>query len=165
TDRPFHDGPDNSADNHRADDNGADDGAHDDGTLHDRADDDRSGHTPDDDRAAHDHRADDDGAGDGADHDRQHDDDHPRHHVRALYYGTYDPEHPRNVNAIAALREAGVEVVERQASVRRTGVRGALSVFAAESRLLAPRHRDFDVLIVGYPGHFDVPRARRLAGT
>ena len=45
TDRPFHDGPDNSADNHRADDNGADDGAHDDGTLHDRADDDRSGHT------------------------------------------------------------------------------------------------------------------------
>jgi Glycosyl transferases group 1 len=85
--------------------------------------------------------------------------------VRALYYGTYDPEHPRNVNAIAALRDAGVEVVERQASVRRTGVRGALSVFGAESRLLVPRHRDFDVLIVGYPGHFDVPRARRLAGT
>jgi Glycosyl transferases group 1 len=84
--------------------------------------------------------------------------------VRALYYGTYDPEHPRNVNAIAALRDAGVEVIERQASVRRTGVRGALSVLAAESRLLVPRHREFDVLIVGYPGHFDVPRARRLAG-
>lgn len=84
--------------------------------------------------------------------------------MRALYYGTYDPEHPRNVNAIAALRDAGVEVIERQASVRRTGVRGALSVFAAETRLLVPRHRDFDVLIVGYPGHFDVPRARRLAG-
>jgi len=85
--------------------------------------------------------------------------------MRALYYGTYDPEHPRNVNAIAALRDAGVEVVERQATVRRTGVRGAMNVFAAESRLLVPRHRDFDVLIVGYPGHFDVPRARRLAGT
>jgi hypothetical protein len=84
--------------------------------------------------------------------------------VRALYYGTYDREHPRNVNAIAALRDAGVEVIERQASVRRAGVRGALSVFAAESRLLVPSRAEFDVLIVGYPGHFDVPRARRLAG-
>jgi hypothetical protein len=83
--------------------------------------------------------------------------------VKVLYYGTYDPEHPRNVNAIAALREVGVEVVERQASVRRSSVRGALSVLAAESRLLMPRRGEFDVLIVGYPGHFDVPRARRLA--
>ena len=83
--------------------------------------------------------------------------------MRALYYGTYDPEHPRNVNAIAALRDAGVEVIERQATIRRTGVRGALGVFAAESRLLVPKRRDFDVVIVGYPGHFDVPRARRLA--
>jgi hypothetical protein len=83
--------------------------------------------------------------------------------VKVLYYGTYDPAHPRNVNAIAALREAGVDVVERQASVRRGGVRGALSVLAAESRLLVPRRGDFDVVIVGYPGHFDVPRARRLA--
>jgi glycosyltransferase involved in cell wall biosynthesis len=37
-------------------------------------------------------------------------------------------------------------------------------VFGAEWRLLAPRRRDFDVVIVGYPGHFDVPRARRFAG-
>ena len=27
-----------------------------------------------------------------------------------------------------------------------------------------PRRRDFDAVIVGYPGHFDVPRARRVAG-
>jgi hypothetical protein len=85
--------------------------------------------------------------------------------VRALYFGTYDPEHPRNVNAIAALRDAGVEVVERQASVRRSGFRGAFSVLGAESKLMLPRRGDFDVVIVGYPGHFDVPRARRIAGS
>jgi hypothetical protein len=83
--------------------------------------------------------------------------------VRALYFGTYDRDHPRNVNAIAAMRAAGVDVAERSASVRGTGVRGAASVFAAETRLLRPRRGDFDVVIVGYPGHFDVPQARRLA--
>ena len=83
--------------------------------------------------------------------------------MRALYFGTYDRTHPRNVNAIAALRSVGVEVEERQVSVRRSGLLGALSVFAAEVRLLAPRKRDFDVVIVGYPGHFDVPRARRIS--
>jgi hypothetical protein len=83
--------------------------------------------------------------------------------VKALYFGTYDRDHPRNVNAIAAMRNAGVEVVERSAAVRGTGVRGAASVLTAETRLLRPRRGDFDVLIVGYPGHFDVPHARRLA--
>jgi hypothetical protein len=84
--------------------------------------------------------------------------------VRALYFGTYDRAHPRNVNAIAALRATGVEIVERQASIRGRGARGTLSVLGAETKLLAPRRRDFDVVIVGYPGHFDVPRARRVAG-
>jgi glycosyltransferase involved in cell wall biosynthesis len=83
--------------------------------------------------------------------------------VKALYFGTYDRDHPRNVNAIAALRTAGVEVVERQAPIRGHGVTGALSVFGAETRLLAPKRGDFDLVIVGYPGHFDVPRARRIA--
>jgi glycosyltransferase involved in cell wall biosynthesis len=84
--------------------------------------------------------------------------------VRALYFGTYDRGHPRNVNAIAALRATGVEIIERQASIRGRGTRGTLSVLRAETRLMAPRRRDFDVVIVGYPGHFDVPRARRVAG-
>ena len=83
--------------------------------------------------------------------------------MKALYFGTYDRDHPRNVNAIAAMREAGVEVVERSAAVRGRGVRGAASVLTAETRLLRPRRGDFDVVIVGYPGHFDVPHARRLA--
>src|SRR5439155_6121019 len=36
-------------------------------------------------------------------------------------------------------------------------------VLGAETRLLRPRGDDFDLVIVGYPGHFDVPQARRLA--
>jgi glycosyltransferase involved in cell wall biosynthesis len=83
--------------------------------------------------------------------------------VRALYFGTYDREHPRNVNAIAAMSAAGVEVTERQVPIRRGGLLGALSVFGAETKLSTPRRRAFDVVIVGYPGHFDVPRARRVA--
>ena len=84
--------------------------------------------------------------------------------MRALYFGTYDREHPRNVNAIAAMRAAGVDIVERSVAVRGPGVLGVLSVASAETRLLGPRRHEFDVVIVGYPGHFDVPRARRVAG-
>ena len=83
--------------------------------------------------------------------------------MRALYFGTYDRGHPRNINAIAAMTAAGVDITERQVPIRRGGLRGALDIFAAETRLGAPRRRAFDVVIVGYPGHFDVPRARRVA--
>jgi hypothetical protein len=83
--------------------------------------------------------------------------------VRALYFGTYDRAHPRNVNAIAAMSAAGVEVTERQVPIQRGGLLGALSVFGAETKLSVPKRRAFDVVIVGYPGHFDVPRARRVA--
>lgn len=90
--------------------------------------------------------------------------------MRALYFGTYDREHPRNINAIAAMSAVGIEVTERSARVRHGGLLGALSVFGAEAKLSTPslttgRRRDFDVVIVGYPGHFDVPRARRVAHT
>ncbi len=85
--------------------------------------------------------------------------------MRILYFGTYDREHPRNVNAIAALRDSGVEVVERHTQLGRGGLRGTLDVFLAETRLSTPGRRGADALIVGYPGHFDVPRARRLAGS
>jgi hypothetical protein len=83
--------------------------------------------------------------------------------VRVLYFGTYDRAHPRNSNAIAAMRGAGIEVLERSAPVRGRGLSGLLSVLKAETRLSVPRHADADVVIVGYPGHFDVPRARRVA--
>lgn len=84
--------------------------------------------------------------------------------MRALYFGTYDRDHPRNLNAIAAMRSAGIDVTERSVAVHGTGLLGAISVASAETRLLWPRRHPFDVVIVGYPGHFDVPRARRLAG-
>ena len=72
---------------------------------------------------------------------------------------------------ISCLRGAGVEVIERHASVweRRRhkyslGVGAALRVGAAEAGLvLRGRRERFDAMIVGYPGHFDLPVARRIA--
>jgi glycosyltransferase involved in cell wall biosynthesis len=72
---------------------------------------------------------------------------------------------------IACLRGAGVEVVERHAGVwehRRhkwsLGPGAALRIAIAETRLLFGSRRErFDAVIVGYPGHFDVPAARRIA--
>lgn len=91
--------------------------------------------------------------------------------MRALYFGTYERDYPRNAQVISCLRGAGVEVVERHVSVweRRehnwaAGPGAAARVALAEARLALPRRRDFDVVLVGYPGHFDMPRARRVAG-
>jgi len=72
---------------------------------------------------------------------------------------------------IACLRGAGVEVVERHASVweqRRhkwsVGLGAAVRIGIAETRLLfGGRREHFDAVVVGYPGHFDVPAARRVA--
>jgi glycosyltransferase involved in cell wall biosynthesis len=91
--------------------------------------------------------------------------------VRVLYFGTYERTYPRNAQVISCLRGAGVEVIERHAPVwegRRdnwaarwgTGLR----LILAEAKLWWPRRDSFDAVVVGYPGHFDVPRARRAAG-
>ncbi len=72
---------------------------------------------------------------------------------------------------ISCLRGAGVEVVERHADVwdRRRhkwslGLAAAVRIGLAETRLLFGGRRErFDAVIVGYPGHFDVPAARRVA--
>jgi glycosyltransferase involved in cell wall biosynthesis len=72
---------------------------------------------------------------------------------------------------ISCLRGVGVEVVERHASVweRRRhkfslGLGAALRVGLAEAGLvLRGRRERFDAMIVGYPGHFDMPAARRIA--
>jgi glycosyltransferase involved in cell wall biosynthesis len=91
--------------------------------------------------------------------------------VRVLYFGTYERDYPRNAQVISCLRGAGVDVVERHApvwegsrdnwSARTTkGLRLAL----AEARLWWPPRGEYDLVIVGYPGHFDMPRARRAAG-
>ena len=90
--------------------------------------------------------------------------------MRVLYFGTYERDYPRNAQVISCLRGAGVEVVERHARVweRRRhkwslGLGSALRVAGAETALLFGRKGSFDAIIVGYPGHFDMPAARRIA--
>jgi len=91
--------------------------------------------------------------------------------LRILYFGTYERDYPRNAQVISCLRGAGAEVIERHASVwerRRhnwsVGLGAAARVGIAETRLLlGTRGERFDAVIVGYPGHFDVPAARRIA--
>ena len=91
--------------------------------------------------------------------------------MRILYFGTYERDYPRNAQVISCLRRAGVEVVERHASLweRRRhkwsiGIGAMLRVAVAETALILRGHREhFDAVIVGYPGHFDMVAARRIA--
>lgn len=72
---------------------------------------------------------------------------------------------------VACLRRAGVHVVEQHVPVWEgrhetwnAGVTTALRLATAEARLLARRGTpDVDAVIVGYPGHVDMPFARRIA--
>ena len=91
--------------------------------------------------------------------------------MRVLYFGTYERDYPRNAEVMSALRGAGVEVIERHTPVwegrrdnwaARWGL--ALKLGVAELRLRFSPRDSFDAIVVGYPGHFDVPRARRIAG-
>jgi glycosyltransferase involved in cell wall biosynthesis len=91
--------------------------------------------------------------------------------MRALYFGTYERDYPRNAQVISCLRGAGVDVFERHAGVWegkrdsfRAGLGSAARLAAAELQLLRRPKDHFDVVLVGYPGHFDLPAARRAAG-
>ena len=91
--------------------------------------------------------------------------------MRVLYFGTYERDYPRNAQVIAALRGSGVEVLERHVSVWdrhahkwHAGAGAAIRLVLAEARLLRRPREDFDAVIVGYPGHLDLPAARRAAG-
>ncbi|HYX89186.1 MAG TPA: glycosyltransferase [Gaiellaceae bacterium] len=90
--------------------------------------------------------------------------------MRVLYFGTYERGYPRNAQVISCLRRAGVEVIERHAGVWegrreswRAGAGTVLRLAAAELRLLRRPTQLFDAVIVGYPGHLDLPAARRAA--
>jgi glycosyltransferase involved in cell wall biosynthesis len=89
--------------------------------------------------------------------------------VRILYFGTYERRYPRNAQVISCLRRAGVEVVERHVPLWegehkwRTGVSVLPKLMLAEARLFRRRDAEADAVIVGYPGHFDLPAARRAA--
>jgi glycosyltransferase involved in cell wall biosynthesis len=91
--------------------------------------------------------------------------------VRVLYFGTYERSYPRNAQVISCLRRAGVEVTERHEAVWEgqehkfgAGAGAALRLAAAELRLLRGGDALFDAVVVGYPGHLDLPAARRTAG-
>jgi glycosyltransferase involved in cell wall biosynthesis len=90
--------------------------------------------------------------------------------LRVVYFGTYERRYPRNAQVIAALRRAGVEVREHHEPVWehreqkwRVGVGILPRLALAEARLLRAKPSDEDAVIVGYPGHFDLPAARRFA--
>jgi glycosyltransferase involved in cell wall biosynthesis len=91
--------------------------------------------------------------------------------VRVLYFGTYERDYPRNAQVIAALRGAGVEVLERHVPLWegrtdkwRAGARALARLGPAQAHLFRRPANDFDALIVGYPGHLDLAAARRVAG-
>ena len=90
--------------------------------------------------------------------------------MRVLYFGTYERDYPRNAQVISCLRRAGVEVSERHVAVweeRRdnwsAGIGAAGRLGLAELELLRRPPDDFDAVLVGYPGHFDLPAAKRAA--
>ncbi len=90
--------------------------------------------------------------------------------MRVLYFGTYERDYPRNAQVISALRRVGVEVVERHVGVWEgsrqnwsAGPVAATRLALAELRLLRRPREEFDAVLVGYPGHFDLPAARRAA--
>lgn len=71
---------------------------------------------------------------------------------------------------ISCLRAAGADVVERHVGVWEggrsnwsAGPTTALRLVAAEARLLRRPRERFDAIVVGYPGHLDLPAARRAA--
>lgn len=90
--------------------------------------------------------------------------------MKVTYFGTYERAYPRNAQVISCLRAAGVEVEEEHVAVWddlrhgwSAGAGSALRLAAAEAQLFARRADDADALVVGYPGHLDLPAARRAA--
>ena len=70
---------------------------------------------------------------------------------------------------ISCLRRAGADVREHHVSTWSAehkwaaGLGAAARLAVAETKLLRRPPQDFDALIVGYPGHFDLPAAHRAA--
>ncbi len=88
--------------------------------------------------------------------------------MKALYFGTYDRASPRNTQVVSCLRGAGVEVAELHREVWERhnwslGLGQLARVLRAERDLAREAENEADVVLVGYPGHFDMPAAKRVA--
>src|SRR5919204_4640964 len=90
--------------------------------------------------------------------------------MRVLYFGTYERAYPRNAQVISCLRRAGVEVIERHEPVWddlehkwAAGPGRAPRLALAEARLMRDPGPRADAVVVGYPGHADLPAGRRAA--
>ena len=97
--------------------------------------------------------------------------------MKVCYFGTYDVEQSRNSVIIQGLRQNGVEVVECHARLWRNTadkiqsvkkglfhpelLRRALHTYFGLLRRYA-RIGDYDVMVVGYAGHFDLFLAKLL---
>ena len=90
--------------------------------------------------------------------------------MRVLAFGTYQREYPRNAQVRSCLHSAGIRVAECHASVWdgqreawSAGVGTLPKLLVAEARLARRRVADADLVLVGYPGHIDLPLAKRIA--
>ncbi|MFQ5987365.1 MAG: glycosyltransferase [Dehalococcoidia bacterium] len=98
--------------------------------------------------------------------------------MRVCYFGTYDIDRSRNRVIIEGLRQNGVEVIECHAELWRDtadkmrAVKGGLFAPSLWRRFLVSYLRllreyakvgHYDVMMVGYAGHFDVFLAKLLA--
>jgi glycosyltransferase involved in cell wall biosynthesis len=90
--------------------------------------------------------------------------------VRIVYFGTYERRYPRNAQVISCLRRAGVGVSERHEPVWeereqkwRAGLEVVPRLALAQTRLFLRPGPGGDAVVVGYPGHADLPAARRAA--
>ena len=87
--------------------------------------------------------------------------------LRVGYFGTWEKGYPRNQQVISALRRAGASVTDVHAEVWRDehkfalGLRALPGLVRAELSLAARKVEKQDVLLVGYPGQFDLWAARR----
>lgn len=88
--------------------------------------------------------------------------------LRIGYFGTWERGYPRNEQVISCLRVAGADVREIHRPVWHDEHKFALGpallprLATAEARLAFARlPHDLDVLLVGYPGQFDIWAARR----
>ncbi len=76
--------------------------------------------------------------------------------MKICYFGAYSKKDPRNSIIIKGLRKNGVDVVEGHEDPSQ-------SLFKKNLKLVKKHFKlDYDAMIVGFPGHTDIPLARLL---